>query len=334
MKRYAVAVDSAPLPGGTYDQTITVRFKKDGNVKFIVNEVVDAIGRPLRPDEEDWLDLRRAIHVADLVCHRGENEEWIRSITLALPLRAPDRFLPWIPLIQEIFGRMTHDHLDMHLALDTDPAPNRYPQRPPPPLIDAVALLSGGLDSACAAVEILRRHEHPCFVSYGASPHVRRAQKDVLSGLPVERGQPICIATFRMNLDHQHPEVPLPESELSQRSRTLLFTGVAATLAAARGIDTVTVGENGVMAINCPLTTGRIGGFSTHTAHLDVLMLMGKLFSEVLGKPVRIDNPLLHKTKTEVISTLVAESLSDLIPKTTPAGWHDRPSTVAYVYPV
>jgi hypothetical protein len=63
-------------------------------------------------------------------------------------------------------------------------------------------------------------------------------------------------------------------------------------------------------------------------------MLMGKLFSEVLGKPVRIDNPLLHKTKTEVISTLVAESLSDLIPKTTPAGWHDRPSTVAYVYPV
>jgi hypothetical protein len=102
MKRYAVAVDGAPLPGGTYEQTITVRFKSGGNVNFVVNEVVDAIGRPLRPEEEDWLDLLKAIHVADLVCHRGENEDWDRSITLALPLRAPDRFSLWVPLIQEI----------------------------------------------------------------------------------------------------------------------------------------------------------------------------------------------------------------------------------------
>jgi hypothetical protein len=30
------------------------------------------------------------------------------------------------------------------------------------------------------------------------------------------------------------------------------------------------------MAINCPLTMGRSGGFSTHTAHPDILALMGK----------------------------------------------------------
>ena len=130
------------------------------------------------------------------------------------------------------------------------------------------------------------------------------------------RALSVQTTTFRVDLKHQHPEVPLPISELSQRSRTLLFAGVAATLATARDIDTVTLGENGVMAINCPLTMGRLGGFSTHTAHPDILALMGNLFTQVLGKPVQIDNPLLYKTKTEVVADLVAANLGDLIPKT------------------
>jgi 7-cyano-7-deazaguanine synthase in queuosine biosynthesis len=316
MKRYAVTVDGASLPGGAYDQTITVRCKEGGNVNFVFTEVIDAIGRPLRIEEEDWLDLLRAVHVADLVCHRGENEAWNRAITLVLPLRTPDHIRPWLPLLQEIFGRMTHDHLDIHIHQDPAPSPNRFPKRRSLPQIDAVALLSGGLDSACAAVNILQRYVHPCFVSYGASSHVRSAQKHVVSALVDKHGSPVQTTTFRLDLKHQHPEVPLPASELSQRSRTLLFAGVAATIAAARGIETVTLGENGVMAINCPLTMGRSGGFSTHTAHPDILALMGNLFTQVLGKSVQVDNPLLHKTKTEVVANLVVAGLGDLIPKT------------------
>ena len=129
MKRYAVTVDSASLPGGAYDQTITVRCKEGGNVNFVINEIIDAIGRPLRVEEEDWLDLLRAIHVADLVCHRGENEAWNRTITLALPLRNPDHLGQWLPLVQEIFGRMTHDHLDIHIHQTPDPGLNRFPTR-------------------------------------------------------------------------------------------------------------------------------------------------------------------------------------------------------------
>ena len=89
------------------------------------------IGRPLRPEEEDWLDLLRAVHVADLVCHRGENEAWNRTITLGLPLRAPTLISQWLPLLQEIFGRMTHDHLDIHIRQDPAPGPSRFPKRRP-----------------------------------------------------------------------------------------------------------------------------------------------------------------------------------------------------------
>jgi 7-cyano-7-deazaguanine synthase in queuosine biosynthesis len=316
MKRYAVTVDGAPLPSGAYDQTITVRCKGVWNVNFVVTEVINAIGRPLRIEEDDWLDLLRAIHVADLVCHRGENEAWNRFITLAVPLRSPDHLRQWLPLLQEIFGRMTHDHLDIRLIQDPAPSPSRFPQRHSPSQIDAVALLSGGLDSACAAIDVLQQYKHPCLVSYWASPHIRGAQKQVVTALADKQGHPLQTATFRLTLKHQHAEVPLPASELSQRSRPLLFAGVAATLAAARGLETVTLGENGVMAINCPLTMGRAGGFSTHTAHPDILTLMGNLFTHMLGQPIRVDNPLLHQTKTEVVADLAAVGLEDLIPKT------------------
>jgi 7-cyano-7-deazaguanine synthase in queuosine biosynthesis len=316
MKRYAVVVDGPSPPGGGYDQTIDVHCQERGNVTIAISEVIDAIGRPLCTGEEDWLDLLRAIHVADLVCRRGENEDWNRSITLTLPLRDPDYIRPVVPLIQELFGRMTHDFLDIHLLQDSEPPPSRFPRRQTPFPVDAVALLSGGLDSAGAAVGILQRHEHPCFVSYGASPHVRRAQENVVAALTGRRGRPIQTAKFRLDLKHQHPEVPLPQSELSQRSRTLFFAGVAATIAVARGLEAVTLGENGVMAINCPLTMGRAGGFSTHTAHPDILSLMSNVFSKILGKPIRIDNPLLYKTKTEVVANLMAQGLGPLIPKT------------------
>ena len=77
--RYAVSVDGAMPPTNyRYDRTIAVRCKP-----------ADAATVHFRADEEDWLDLLRAVHVADLFCHRGKNEDWNRDIILALPLHDP-----------------------------------------------------------------------------------------------------------------------------------------------------------------------------------------------------------------------------------------------------
>jgi 7-cyano-7-deazaguanine synthase in queuosine biosynthesis len=316
--RYAVSVDGATPPTNyRYDRTITVRCKptEDANVHFRADEVIAAIGRPLRPEEEDWLDLLRAVHAADLFCRRGKNEDWNRDIILALPLRDPSRVRAYITLLQEIFGRMTHDRLEIHIEPDNDPTPVRFP-RSETPDVDAVALLSGGLDSARAAVTVLDQHKAPCFIASRSSSHVIATQNAVVTALEEKYGRPVATTGFKVDPRRTHPDFPLPEADLSQRGRTLLFAGVAATVAAARGIDTVTLGENGIMAINCPLTSGRAAGFSTHTAHPDVLALMGALFGRVLGAPIRLDNLLLHLTKTEVVAELAAAGLAELIPKT------------------
>jgi hypothetical protein len=78
---------------------------------------------------------------------------------------------------------------------------------------------------------------------------------------------------------------------------------VLAALAARRAgnLEVLFIAENGQMAIHLPLTEGRIGARSTHTAHPDVLSEMQKLLQAALDLPIRIVNPYLDKTKAQVI---------------------------------
>ena len=75
------------------------------------------------------------------------------------------------------------------------------------------------------------------------------------------------------------------------------------------------IAENGQMAINLPLTQARIGAFSTHTAHPEVLAKVERFFSEVLDLPIHISNPYIHKTKAEVVES-VWNKLPAAIPTT------------------
>lgn len=84
-------------------------------------------------------------------------------------------------------------------------------------------------------------------------------------------------------------------------------TGEKESLVARRnGVeDVVVIAENGQMAIHLPLTTARIGAFSTHTAHPEFVRMMGDLLSTLLDYPLKIENPFLYMTKAEVVAGAV-----------------------------
>ena len=107
------------------------------------------------------------------------------------------------------------------------------------------------------------------------------------------------------------------DAEGSQRTRSFLFLILGAL--AARRLQSSTVlmlTENGQMAIHLPLTSGRIGALSTHTAHPTVLAQMASILSRALSYPVKIENPYVYKTKAEVIRP-VQTQLPDAIPVST-----------------
>ena len=73
------------------------------------------------------------------------------------------------------------------------------------------------------------------------------------------------------------------------------------------------VAENGQMAIHLPISEGRIGPFSTRTAHPEVLRLMEAFLNSVMGTCIQIQNPYVNRTKAEVIAPIFA-NLPEAIP--------------------
>src|SRR5262249_56242187 len=87
------------------------------------------------------------------------------------------------------------------------------------------------------------------------------------------------------------------DGETSQRTGSFLCMTLGALTARRKGYrDVLFLAENGQMAIHLPLTQGRVGAFSTHTAHPDVLVGMQAFLSAALDYPLTISNPYVHKT--------------------------------------
>jgi hypothetical protein len=74
--------------------------------------------------------------------------------------------------------------------------------------------------------------------------------------------------------------------------------------------------ENGQLAIHLPLTSARIGAFSTRTAHPTVLSVAETILAEILQFKLSIRNPYLYLTKAEVVSK-VRKGLPSGIPVST-----------------
>jgi len=84
--------------------------------------------------------------------------------------------------------------------------------------------------------------------------------------------------------------------------------------------------ENGVLAINIPLTQSRVYS-NTRTAHPHFLGMYQQLLDLLFGRCVKIENPFLAKTKGEVVKLLDANGFRDLVkttiscPNITPLRW-------------
>jgi hypothetical protein len=116
---------------------------------------------------------------------------------------------------------------------------------------------------------------------------------------------------FQANHD---ADIPEPEVPPTQRGRSLAFLAygviVATSLERYQAGKTVPLYlcENGLIALNPPLTGGRLGSLSTRTAHPRFLRTIQAVLSAAdLG--VTITNPYVLKTKGEMLAECRDEEL-------------------------
>ena len=259
----------------------------------------------LMPDATAWdlLAIALSVVAADGATLRSSSPDgWTRQIDLEIALYDPERWTPHADALATALRFLTTDVWSISFRnggiLPSAPKKPRYPTH------DAVALLSGGLDSLIGAIDLTTAGKSLLAVSQtvrgDAAKQNRFAQR--ISG-EIEH----------LQLNH-NASTSRAQKETSQRSRSLIFLAFAVLAATttqryAYGKSVpLYVNENGFIAINPPLTMARVGSLSTRTAHPDFLGRMQSIFDAV-GLNVQIRNPYAEKTKGEMLRECLNQDL-------------------------
>ncbi len=256
--------------------------------------------------EADLLRLASAVFAADRATKRGEREEFGRDIVLSIPVVNTFRLMPLVPLVEQILRTLANDFWEIQLRQSQG--------NPETQVFDTsqegrTLLFSGGLDSFAAAHMYAAEGKLHQLVSHVTrNAKTKKAQQTLVEALQNRFGPVSHYQFFASSRPGDQDAVAEHAVEGSQRTRSFLFMTLGALAARRAGNHRLVVlAENGQMAIHLPLTNARIGAFSTHTAHPDVLAPMRDYLALALGFEMVIENPFLHHTKAEVVREVVAQ---------------------------
>jgi 7-cyano-7-deazaguanine synthase in queuosine biosynthesis len=260
----------------------------------------------------DLLDLACALYLADIATPRGRAEEWVRTISLDIPLRDPQFWASTQDTLLHLLYTLTRDNwrLRFHQRIPSEePAPTAHV-----PDVDCVCLLSGGLDSMAGAAMLLHTGRRPLLVSHSSgNPTVGTAQRQTVAAL--ERLAPGRLQTVMARVEPHlsgRQALPYPPPEMrenSRRVRSLLFLALGVMAAHAAEVSEVYLCENGILTAALPLTPARSGSLSTRSTHPLALQLLGEIL-ELADCDCNILNPFVHQTKGEAVRTFLKPPFS------------------------
>jgi hypothetical protein len=246
--------------------------------------------------------LASSVYFADKTIQRiTAFDSWTREIDLYIPVHDDKLWVSQTDLIEKMLNFLTGDFWKVHFRIS-----NTVLLKKPIAIahnrIKRIALLSGGLDSFCNAIECLDTIPNEiAFVGHhGLGGSVGGSQNRVLHFLQEKYGN--IYGNFSFYLDPPISFTAETNGEPTSRSRSFLFLSLGVVTASGFGENKeLIIPENGYMSMNIPLSYSRIGSNSTRTTHPYFLMLFQKLLSNLLIK-VNIDNPYKFKTKGEVLT--------------------------------
>jgi hypothetical protein len=277
----------------------------------------------------DLVDLALAVYTADrLVLRRTRGRrgrpQWTRHIRLRLPLRIPELWRDYrvTERLEQLLWFLTTDVWEFDFSRRTTPDRRTSSQQ----FLDLkferphVLLFSGGLDSLAGACHLSGEtpNRDIFLVSCSTNNRTERIQRDLgsalrhrfltaegMKGRRIEFG-PMPFHSLESNLTYDG-------QERSQRSRAFVYLTLGIAAAHMAGSDTLHVFENGIGAINLPISKAQLGAQSTRSVHPVTLDHTGELARAVLGMPFTFENPFLFSTKGQICTLLKEFGLGDSV---------------------
>ncbi len=256
---------------------------------------------PLDPMAFDFLSLALAVTAADTFVSRDDAADgWARDIRLTVALAHPRRWQPVVPVLEKALRFLSGDVWSLKIIGGGEEPPvfkTRAWRIIKPEKCDSACLFSGGLDSAIGVLNLRKQGRNPILVSH-AYTHDAARQEEILPHL----GKGV------VRFGAQASPVAILDRLNDVQMRTRSFNFLAMGVLMASGLTrqdgertTLFVPENGLIAINPPLTNRRIGALSTRTTHPHYLDLVQQVLNQ-LAIPVVLDNPFAQSTKGEMIA--------------------------------
>ncbi len=176
-----------------------------------------------------------------------------------------------------------------------------------------VLLFSGGLDSLAGIRWAIQNGINPILVSHPGASIISDAQKDILARLNQLLGRTLQWHQVRATAERGKE---LQGIVPTQFSRSFLYLALGTLFAFQLGIDRLLICENGLLALNIPLTQARIYD-STRTVQPKFLMMYQRLLDTLFrATRIQVQNPFLNYTKGEVVALLNADGYRDIVPIT------------------
>lgn len=289
-------------------------------------QVSTAFGLKLPPRVADLVDVAMAVYSADRGAARVRNlstSVGSRRFEIRLGLRNPDLWRDSLVLetLRRTLAWFTDDDWRFEF-LRREGAPRASERTDflfasPPKKPSATCLFSGGLDSLAGLAPYLFSGKYASLVLVSGCTNHRLAdtQRNAIRGLrSLYQSATLDIRSVIVPFGIGNP--PTASKESSQRSRGFVFMVLGAAAMLMAESEGLTILENGVGAINLPMTQAQIGVDNARGVHPLSLCCMRKLLGRVLDRKVSIANPCQLMTKGEMCRQVAEMGLGNLAQET------------------
>jgi len=298
---------------GTDDITIDM-IDNFGSLDRGMNQLLERLfALNVKPSEVaiDLLIVATSVYAADTGVSRQQyaDDKWTRLIALSIPVSDPDLWVSLASHLSSMLRFLTGDHWTFSFRPRPDEHREiaKHPEKLDFTNFTHVSLLSGGLDSLIGAIDLLSADKRPLLISHYWDGDASSAQKKLLDGL--RAGSANAFESIRAYIGFKKTDFAEAGSDNNQRARSFLFYALAIIAADALGsTNRVLIPENGLIALNVPMETLRLGSLSTRTAHPHFIRSMSILVRS-LGIDTSLENPYQFKTKGEMISGCLDQDL-------------------------
>lgn len=291
------------------------------NMQMRIEQFGYALGVSPQSPLFDILRIAAYVYVADQSVSRGGDKDvygtdWRRQLGLVIPVADPSLWSASATqsALRTLLAQLTQDAWEFEFVpLEADAQPTlALEARTGKTGADTVCLFSGGTDSLCATIDAVRKdNARPILLSHFSPGTVSSRQESLAASL--EKRLPIPgLRRIECWITRSGGDAPEPQA----RSRSLLHAAIGVTAAVALGLNEVRLADNGVVSLNLPINAQLVGARASRTTHPKSLWLMNRLFQAVFATAPSVINPLAELTREEVLSTLTAAGLQDLLRET------------------